>query len=451
MIETVADESKFLNNSLWKACKRYVEQKITIKVFNGNKLDAIIPVLQKQISTLNDFEKLQKAFYNYLYPALYAIKNSTKTNELVVSLIEDFKEVYEEVKDFGIDKHIKLTIESAIDTALDFNTNTKSYSCGEHIFSNILRNKDGLQSFIPTDCNKITLPTSKTENIKFTGYPYLEYTSKYMINAISNYFIPRIKILCWPNEASLTFSYIKRRLIAEYFTDKLPVRKMIAEKYLLKNENSFQDEVDSFLKITGTSNFENEDTDEDVLMKLHTYKYKGYSTEIMKENVYKVKCDIINFDDGCFMFLPKAGKILAETEARDGKMKIRNSKITELIIGNKVFKYKKDIAAYREISKRNNKVKESFAKLTLWKEALEKVYLEADESTGKLETLLKQTKRKLDIKNGNPNRLNIHRWLYDDEIISPDSDNFNFEKLRDCYDKYLITFNSIIVYTIVHI
>ncbi len=416
---TSFSNNQYLDQKLWTICKRYVDQKVNIQIFDKNELDIIIPELQKQISSLDDFEILQKAFYRYLYPALYSLKNSITTNSFVTDLILKFKEVFDEVKEFGINENIKETIDRVIDIALGFKHNTKSFSFEENIFSTILFKNEGENLFIPTESKRSLLPTSEVDSITFTGYPYLEYSSQYLLNAINNKFIPNIKILCWPHEGALTYSYLNRRFIAGYFTDNVPKKNLIPDNLLLKNEDDIKKEIDNFFPQIDNGTFK----DEESLERLHSYKYKGYSTNKETDSVFKVQCDIINFDDGCFMFLPKGGKILSETESSYGEIGIKNLKIKELTVGYKVFKYKKDIAAYREISKRNNDVKAAFLTLNLWRNALKKVYLSSQESIKKLEELLIQKKQELEIKGGNPSQINIQRWLFDTELVSPDIKN----------------------------
>ena len=412
---------EYIDSDLWRQCLRYSNQHILMNISEKNELDNIIPNLQKQIRELDDFENLQKSFYNNFYPALYALKNSKQSNGYILDLIQKFKENFNEVKHFGISSEIIENIENSIKYALRFVNNNKDFDTNENIFSTLLFTNLTSRIYIPLEKNHINIPNSKTKDITFTGYPYYEYSGKYLLNAVCVDFVPEIKIVCWPSEASLTHGYILRRLLAGYFCDYLNGIKLVPDKYLLKKEDDFEKEINSYL--VSETLIEVDDKQEDNLEYLHTFKYNGYSNSTSGNSSFTVKCDILNFDDGSFMFLPKSGTVLSEVEDSDGKLKIRNAKFNDLSVGLKIFKYKKDRSTYRKISRQNEEIEQSFIKLDLWKEVLERLYSSSHENINLLEELLLETKKKFNLIEGNPIRSNIQRWLFDDEVIKPDTTN----------------------------
>lgn len=411
----------YIDNELWKQCLRYSRQQVNIIVSPNDGLDLLIPKVLKIIRDLDSFEILQKAFYNFFYPALFALKNSHNSNISVLQFIIEFKKVFDEVKINGLPKDIIQDFDKAINLAINFSLNTKKYNFVSYVFSDFFITSINKRFFIPLDKSHSNIPTSNTNNILFTGYPYNEFTGKYLLNSICRDFIPKVTILCWPNESTLTMNYLKRRIKSSYFSDYLFENIPIRSEFILKNEIDFDNEIKLFLNFN--SNEPIEITHEENLEYLHKFKYKGYHNKTDGEIIFSVKCNILNFDDGSFMFLPKQSTILSEIEDNRGEVIVKESYFNDLSIGNKIFKYKKDRGAYREISKNDKKIKDCFEKLEIWKNALEKIYNNADKNIDTLEILLNQTKEKYNIIEGNPNRSSIQRWLFDDEIICPRPNN----------------------------
>ena len=429
-----SQDVSYIDSELWGQCIRYSKQQVKINISAINDLDSLAPKLLKQIKDLDSFEILQKAFYNYFYPALYALKNSFKSNNQVHELIKAFITIFNEAKNNGVPQDVIQDFERAINIASHFSVNTKCYNPESNIFSNLLLKSSHNKMYIPVEKTQINIPTSNTNSILFTGYPYNEYSDKYLLNSVCRDFVPDINILCWPNEASLTVNYLKRRIKSGYFSDYLFDAFPIKNEYLLKNENDFDSEIDLFLNFN--SNIQLENTQEANLEYLHTFKYKGYDIQNEGEILFTVKCDILNFDDGSFMFLPKRSSVLAQSEDNQGGAIIKETSFNDLNIGNKIFKYKKDRSTYREISKNDNKIKYSFEKLEIWKDALEKIYIALDNNLDSLEKLLNQTKEKYNLIEGNPIRSSIQRWLFDDEIICPRSNNLKIILLAAKVEEY---------------
>ena len=443
----------YIDDELWTLSKRYAEQQIEIHISQKNDLDTLAPKLLKQIRNLDGFEILQKAFYNYFYPAIYALKNSIKTNGQVKDLILEFEKKFNEVKNSGIPFEVVQDFEKAIQLACLFECNTKFYDSNSNIFSNSLSMVTHDTMIIPVERMKNNIPTSMTDSILFTGYPYNEYSGKFLLNSVCLDFVPNVRVLCWPNEASLTMSYLKRRIESGYFCDYLLDTIPIKKEHLLKNKSDFGTEIDLFLKIDKSIIIEN--TQEENLDYLHTFKYKGYGVLNKEEVSFTVKCDIINFDDGSFMFLPKQSTILAQAEDNLVKTSIKETNINDLNIGYKIFKYKKDRSTYREISKHDKKIKDCFEKLEIWKSALEKIYFASDNNVANLEKLLTETKKKNNLTEGNPISSSLQRWLFDDEVISPRSPNLKIILLAAEVENYQqklieleIAFKEVSSYTI---
>jgi hypothetical protein len=428
-------------------------QNIQIKVVAENELDHVAPKILNYIRELDSYERLQKSFYNSFYPALYALKNSSQTNQQIKDLILEFKIVFDEVRDLGISQEIVSDIENAIRLASDFKENTKVYSLSRNIFTNRSSAHPNPEMKIPVEMNRINIPTSATESILFTGYPYNEYAGKYLLNSACVDFIPNIEIICWPQEASLTHGYLKRRIKAGYFDDFLEGIISINNDYSLKDEADFENEINSFLKLD--SSLLNVSNQEETLEFLYHFRYKGYCSNQINDNPFKVKCNILNFDDGSFMFLPKHSTVLAQAENSQGKTKINKTSFHELNIGSIIFKYIKDRSTYREISRHDKEVLSCFLKLERWKDILESLYTVSNNNLDNLEELLSEIKRNQKLIKGNPGKSNLQRWLFDDEFLKPETTNLRIilhaakiENIEEKLNELDIAYRSVLSYTI---
>ncbi len=418
-LERHTNGSNYIDQGLWDQCKRYAQQSIDIDVIEGGELDILSPLLLSHIKDLDDFERLQKAFYTYFYPSLYALKNSMGTSEFIKSSIAKFNSIFDEFKS-SIPLNIVKDFEKAISISFNFQNNTKHFEINENVFAQLLPIESDNKLFIPSEAISINLSSSESNKIIFTGYPFSEYSGSYLLNATCVDFVPEIKVLCWKNEASLTYAYLKRRTLAGYFTDNLEELVPLPDKYLLKQKSDFILELDNYLVVNLKKVNEGEEED---LQYLHTFKYKGYGIGNNLKSSFSVKCDIINFENGSFLFLPNSSKILAQTEDINGKLKVSKKAIGELNVGDKIFKYVKDRHAMRDIAKSNKTILSHLEKLEYWKITLEKLYIKCGSSVSKLKLLLDRTKKEYNLDNGNPSKLNIRNWLFDDEFLKPENEN----------------------------
>lgn len=412
-------EDLFIDQALWNQSQRYKNQTICINTYNGGSLDILALEVLKHIKSLDEFEILQKSFYQNLYPAIYAVKNSKHSNDNILELIGRFEEDLNSVKN-------QLPIEIAEDfinvknNVLEFDINTKNIEFTEDTFSVIVPLEFDRNFSIPLVSEHSKTPLSIKDKIVFTGYPFNEYSGKYLINSVCVDFIPEIQIDCWPNEASLTYNYLRRRIEGGYFYDNLPEGIDIEQSLIIKSDSDIQAEIDSFLLIDRV--IDDETQTEKNLELVHQFKYKGYKSNNESRDNWKVNCDVLNFVDGSFMFLSKGSKILCLTENLKGNSKVVKKSADQFFQGDIIFKYVKDRGAYVEISKRDSKISESYNALEYWKNTLKELFSKNNFSTKLLETSLRKTKESLNLE-GNPTSQNLDRWLFDDEIISPDEDN----------------------------
>ena len=418
--EVTWTEDLYIDQALWNQAMRFENQSIQILTYPGSKLDIIFPKIWKGIKLLDEFEILQKSFYNNLYPAIFALKNSSASYKSVSELITRFKtDLLSMINQIPPD--LSENFMNIIKLSEAFNENNKDITYTQDTFSiNVPFDFD--KSFtIPIDNDfKINIPTSQTQNIVFTGYPFKESSGKYLINSVCDFFVPKIEIKCWPTEASLTYGYIKRRIEAGYFFDNLPSNIYFDDSLTLKTEFDIQTEIKSFLIVDQI--IEENHQVETHLQSIDQFRYKGYKSSLEDSASWKVKCDVLNFDDGSFMFLKKGSSILCLSEDLKGVSKVLKKYSDQFFTGDIIFRYIKDRGALVEISKRDSIVSQSYEELEFWRGVLEDLFIAKNKNTKTLEAFLRQVNEKSNLK-GNPAHYNLNRWLFDDEIISPDQDN----------------------------
>lgn len=413
----------YLDKTLWNNCCRYADQKIMIKVSGTCELDKLLYESQKIVKGLDEFENIQKHYYRYLFPAIYLFKNSAKNSSEIYKLTELFSVELQKNKIY-LESTISDLLQQIVNFLKSAESNTKVFSPLENIFSNILPVELSSETFIPSDTLKLNIPDQKTQKILFTGYPYNEFSGKYLVEAVCSKFVPEIKLLCWPLEAELTYNYLKRRILAGYFTDHTEPDWNIPEALLLKNSDDFNNELNSFL-LRDNYVFSEPDKyrveQEQDILSITNFKYKGYN-HLKDSQSFSVKCDILNFNDGSFLFLPKNSRVLAQMETPSGTLKFKNALFSELEIGCKVFKYKKDRSGFRDLARNNSSVRKALADLEIWRNSLINLFIQLNSNLDTLTSFLSQTKEDKFLE-GNPSRGNIQRWLFDDELIAPDTDN----------------------------
>lgn len=417
--EDICDKDVFIDHEVWNQAMRYERQVIKIHTFQGNSLDVLAPKLVKAIRELEEFEILQKSFYRNLFPALYALKNSQSSSESVKSLIGAFRGDLELVVDH-LPKEAAADFLETIAVVEAFSENSKDLESEGNIFSIAIPTDLDEDFNIPLDFEITNMPNENSESIVFTGYPFDEYRGNYLINSVSKYFIPEIELKCWPNEAALTYNYLRRRIEGCYFYDNLPECINLDQALKIESEEDIASEIDRFLLCTNKT-ADVEQSEEEIAI-IHQFKYKGYLSSHDSSTTWKVNCDVLNFENGDFMFLKKGSTILCLSENAQGKMKVFKKSADQFLPGDLVFRYIKDRTAYLEISKRDPEVGKSYKELETWKNALEDLYSRHDYSTKNLENFLENVMHKRHLK-GNPVHTNLERWLFDEEVISPDEDN----------------------------
>jgi len=416
------EDIPFLDNKLWEIAKRYSEQNIVIDSQYKHDLDKLIPKLSKLIRNIEGFEDLQLSYYKNLYKVLFVLKNSGSTSGIIHELINEFESSYLSAKNSGLNNELRVLIEQVIRISKDFKVNSKLLQINNKLFSQIFLEKEEKKYFIPIGLEEKNQAVD-FDSIEFSGYPFNEYAGKYLINSIFKNYFSNVKLTCWEFEGDMTFKYLRRRLIASYFVENINFKTEFNRDLLLSKEDIML-EVDSMLKIklNNTILIDYElPFDETVDSDLYKFRYKNY--HVTDSSLDFVNCNIINFIDDSFMFLSKTGKILAEVEDDNGNISIREASFSNLSNGYRVFKYKRDRETYRKIVSHNKKLSENIDHLYQWKEYLLSLFYKYDKNISVLQNFLLEIKENNGLKESNPTRQNIRRWIFDESTLKPSKPN----------------------------
>lgn len=424
-------DHEFMDNVLWEACRKYARQIIKIDISqepNGFNLDEKIRLVLQMINDLEGFENLKTAFFQYLYPLLYAFKNShfIDVDYSVNILIEKFKEEWSNSKNY-LPKNIELVEEiEAVINQLECGKfeNSKPLST-QNIFSSSLSIPDYGQLNIPVG-SQTNLPNQETKKMVFTGFPYREFSGKYLQNACLNYFVPEINVHCWPYEGRLTFNYLIRRIESGYFLDNIPDNTSLPEELILNNQTKIENEINTTLEVNNIVGIKEEETiqTENDLISLDNFQYEKYKYVEHDSDKFKyiVKCNIVRFHDGGFMFLPQQSKILSELENEAGQIAVKKLKFNELSVGLRVFNFSKEQVNYSEILQDNQELEKANSDLKRWRQTLSRLAKELG-TIQKLYQFLVSVANESNISDANPEILNLRRWLNDEDLIAPNKDN----------------------------
>jgi len=331
--ELITDQEsseKFLDKELWYYCSKFMKQRITIIQSPEHPLDSLVTKIQTEVSRLEGFERLKDAYYKYFNPLLYSFKNGNKWQKYHEKLISSFEKVQNQLKG-TINPHLNSLFQQALEAIKETKDNNKKFSDSQNIFIQSFGFDGNKYNFPEVDEERLTVSKINvdTGDITFPGFPLNEPISHYLMSGISKYYVSDIQIYCWPTEGELTYNYIRRRLKAGYFFDNIPTTWEIDPKFLIKNEGDIDSEVDSSLNYQANKKVSVDETltDELELEKISTFKYSGYKKTNDTAEDYLVPCNIIDFEDGSFMFLPKNSNVLARIESSGGSSKIKRQSL----------------------------------------------------------------------------------------------------------------------------
>ncbi|WP_306014324.1 MULTISPECIES: hypothetical protein [unclassified Allomuricauda] len=428
----------YINNNTF--C-RFVNQKITVEEVDFNEFDQIFNSLESKsfLSSLGDHELLQKAYYQTLRPLLYALKNTIERPDTfkLTGLLDNFTEVYN-TSGLGLNEEIKTSINTAL-------AKLKSYLLSgrqpkgfvdDHInlFYQDISIHD-LNFMLPFEADQGAVThhndiCASAQGIKFIGYPYREYSFKYIDQSIFKKVIPNVNFVLNQCESSITINGLKRKINSGYYVEKFPARLSELEGFRIKDAIQIASIIDGSIhfKSGEIPNHEDEkamannyEEFEQMLNELRYSGYKGSSEDREASGQYMLNCNVLHFENGSYVFFPHNWRILALKESITGSIESHSNKIADVAVG--------DIAVIVNVSRRSitKYLEGSKAMLTYmetlesWREILRQEHYQLKDMSDLVERLEK-VNQSLNI-GGSPENYNVLRWLHDEMMLAPAYEN----------------------------
>jgi len=445
--EIKTDNKDILDAKLWRKCLKYSNQNVLIKTTTPHPADPLIIELWKDLSKIEGQERLKKAYWQYFNPLTYSFKNSIGWKFYHNILLDGFLSVFEEIK-FTLDDSLVSKFYEVINLLKNYKLSFKSFDINDNLLKQRIVLTDRTISFPYWDYQYVFAENIDItlNQLTFPGYPLNEPINKYLSDVISEHVVENIKLVCWPNEARITYRYVKNRLKAGYFSDNFPKNWMIPDELVLRNDKDINDEIDEFLIFDHDDQIKlDEDIseiDEETLKKISSFKYSSYQANSSSNSDGKVVCNIIDLEQGKFMFLPKKSSVLAKIETEGNKFHIRKLKIDDLNVGDEIFQYELSRHILRKLSKIADQNDDIFKELYIWKNSLNKSFKEHDYNINKLLLTFKKINNENQL-NASPTYSNLRNWIYDEDILSPEEQNLKMILLADTNPQLITNFQSI--------
>lgn len=425
--------SKILDKKLWQKCLKFSNQTIEIHTTKSHPSDAILTKLQRKISNLEGQERLIKAYWQIFNPLIYSFKNGSKWKPYHKALINEFLQVFDEIKTTLNSETIEL-FEELLESLRQTKDNYKKIDPRDNIFIQSLE-INGQKQYFPETEEYVTNYSQINDDIKqitFTGFPLNEHWNKQLINSINDFLTENIKLICWPKEGAITHSFIRRRLKAGYFLDEIPPDWQVNKNLLILSEKDINDEIDTTLFSDVSKEMSTEDYEEDevALEDISVFKYSAYKSSDSGDTVYSVKCNIIDLENGAFMFLPKNGKVLAKIETEGDKFDFKKAEFEELNEGDEIFQYDLSRHKLRKLSKNVEGSDAIFNDLEIWKKSLQNTFEGCGRNLKKLLKTLRNINAQHEL-GASPTYQNLRNWLYDEDMLSPEKKNLQMILFAD--------------------
>lgn len=398
-------------------------QRIYWERFDDAGIDRQMTVLSQKIASLEGFELLKDAWWRYLIPAFYICKNTPQHVQAPVELVALFETV---MMNQDPDAGLKEQLEILVENLKKFRLNSKYQQEAFPVFSQQLGRIGSLNYELPVRASRTLITTTLSPLLKkicFSGYPYREWIQQDLMRAVKEYCIPEIRLLLWPDEYSLTRSYIRSRLMASYFPDNYKGSIRFPENLMVSDRKSFEDDIIARMLPEVSAAMQAPDNINPFLEVNFNLQHRNYIVEAGTDEGYAERCDIIYFANQDFLYLPYGSRLLITREFGNHEMKVEKSDFAGLTEGTFIFQYRLTRADLRDLARQNAEISGAFQVLEQWKTILKGLYLSFSNDLNKLETHCRSFCTNLT--GGNPSRQNLQRWLFDDDLISPEKDNLN--------------------------
>ena len=433
--------AKFIDHMNNNSFCRFVDQRIEIKELPFNEFDQVFNSIESRrfLSSLGDHELLQKAYYQILRPLLYSIKNSVDRPDSVklINALEVFNQCFESSSS-GLNEAVKESISESL-------TKLKSYILSGAQPKEYLENTDDLLfQDISVDDTNFLIPIeseghghvhhndvcSESDKIVFIGYPYREYSFKFIDQSIFKKLIPSVEFVLNQCEANVTANFLRRKISLGYYLERYPDCIDELNRYKIGNEedlNGLLNEAitfskesihDEVIKEESTVAFEEF---EKMLNELRYAGFKGSSDPGQSSGQYLLSSNVLHFENGSYVFMPQGWRILTVKESITGGVESRSCKIDDVAVGDVaviINVSRKSITKYLEGSRA---MLSHLEKLDSWRNIL-KEYRDQFDDVSELVSLLDTINQRMEL-GGSAENYNVLRWLHDEMMLAPAYEN----------------------------
>lgn len=433
--------AKFIDHMNNNSFCRFVDQRIEIKELPVNEFDQVFNSIESRrfLSSLGDHELLQKAYYQILRPLLYSIKNSVDRPDSVklINALEVFNQCFESSSS-GLNEEVKESISESL-------TKLKSYILSGSQPKEYLENTDDLLfQDISVDDTNFLIPIesedhgyvhhndvcSESDKIVFIGYPYKEYSFKFIDQSIFKKLIPSVEFVLNQCEANVTANFLRRKISSGYYLERYPDCIEELNRYKIGNEedlNGLLNEAITFSKESIDDEVIDEESTvafeefEQMLNELRYAGFKGSSDPGQSSGQYLLSSNVLHLENGSYVFMPHGWRILTVKESITGGVESRSCKIDDVAVGDIaviVNVSRKSITKYLEGSRA---MLSHLEKLDSWRNIL-KEYRDQYDDVSELVSRLDTINQRMEL-GGSAENYNVLRWLHDEMMLAPAYEN----------------------------
>jgi len=412
-----------IDRELYVSALRYSQQNFTATLYKDNGFTEFYWNIYNKIKELDGEENMVQLFWQSLHPLYYLIKNSPNIeNDIKFKLLDFFETDLKNI--LTGNSKVENLFEEFVNRAKAF-INPKFLEYGNVYSQPIIIASHEVN--VPQNENDRKVKFEKNLNrtfksIIFSGIPYKEYQLKIIDGLIRQCSVPNIKFLCFEKEFSYLLKIInnieKSTWLHDNDTFKLsqqsscPNTKKELEVFKINQSSQLS-------KSEIIDNQEYEQVSQSQTAFYHA-RYKG------KSGTYTKKSVTIYLKSNKWIYIPKNDNIYFIDTVNGIIGQKKGSKLN-----------KSDIIVLFNISKRDLRVVELsnenmdnvFDDLEIWSNALTELFKSCKYDYNRLEEKLLLYKND-ERKKANPNRINIMRWLDDNDLTLAPRD-YNLEIILD--------------------
>ena len=191
LIETETVE--YCDGQFWQRCLQYANQEITVRSYNDSVGDRLFNTFESNpvFARLDGFENLKKAYYQYLRPTLYLLKNTPGIHPNIIQSLRGQVDVFSEAFKL-IENQLPANLATSLADGLieirNYTANPKFIPEDLPVFIQQIEFPEGIRQqtaqLTPKALRLTDLKQSKTDTLVFTGFPYREWNGKYLFDAV---------------------------------------------------------------------------------------------------------------------------------------------------------------------------------------------------------------------------------------------------------------------------